>query len=47
MIGERISVIDNDLEKFGIFYDIDNDGFLLLQTKDGIEKIHYGDVSSG
>lgn len=47
MIGERISVVENDLEKFGIFYDIDDDGFLLLQTKDGIEKIHYGDVSLG
>lgn len=47
MIGERISVSENDSEKFGIFYDIDDDGFLLLKTKDGIEKIHYGDVSLG
>ena len=47
MIGEKISIVENDLEKFGIFYDIDDDGFLLLQTKDGVEKIHYGDVSLG
>ena len=47
MIGERISIVENDSEKFGIFYDIDEVGFLLLKTKDGIEKIHYGDVSLG
>lgn len=47
MIGEKISVVENDSEKFGIFYDIDEEGFLLLKTKDGIEKVHYGDVSLG
>jgi len=47
MIGEKISVVENDSEKFGIFYDIDEEGFLLLKTRDGIEKIHYGDVSLG
>jgi BirA family biotin operon repressor/biotin-[acetyl-CoA-carboxylase] ligase len=47
MIGEKISVVENELEKFGIFYDIDEEGFLLLKTKDGIDKIHYGDVSLG
>ncbi|MCK7524617.1 MAG: biotin--[acetyl-CoA-carboxylase] ligase [Ignavibacteriales bacterium] len=47
MIGERISIVENDSEKFGIFYDIDEEGFLLLKTKDGIEKVHYGDVSLG
>jgi len=47
MIGEKISVVENDLEKFGIFYDIDEEGFLILKTRDGIEKVHYGDVSLG
>lgn len=47
MIGEKISIVENDSEKFGIFYDIDEEGFLLLKTKDGIEKVHYGDVSLG
>lgn len=47
MIGEKISVVENELEKFGIFYDIDEDGFLLLKTRDGIEKVHFGDVSLG
>jgi BirA family transcriptional regulator, biotin operon repressor / biotin---[acetyl-CoA-carboxylase] ligase len=45
MIGERISIIENDSEKFGIFCDVDEHGFLLLKTKDGIEKICFGDVS--
>jgi BirA family biotin operon repressor/biotin-[acetyl-CoA-carboxylase] ligase len=45
MIGERISVIENNLEKFGIFDDLDEDGFMILKTKDGLEKIHFGDVS--
>lgn len=47
MIGERISIIENEIEKFGVFYDLDEDGFLLLKTKEGIEKIHFGDVSLG
>ena len=47
MIGEKISVVENDSEKFGIFYDIDEEGFLLLKTRDGIDKVHYGDVSLG
>ena len=47
MIGEKISIVENQSEKFGVFYDIDAEGFLLLQTKEGIEKIHYGDVSLG
>lgn len=46
MIGERISIVENDSEKFGIFHDLDDDGFLMLKTKHGIEKIHFGDVSS-
>ena len=45
MIGERISIVENDSEKFGIFYDVDEEGFLLLKTKDRIEKIHFGDLS--
>jgi BirA family transcriptional regulator, biotin operon repressor / biotin---[acetyl-CoA-carboxylase] ligase len=47
MIGEKISIVENDKEKFGIFYDIDDEGYLLLKTKDKIQKIHYGDVSLG
>lgn len=47
MIGEKISIIENEKEKFGIFYDVDEEGFLILKTKDGLEKIHFGDVGLG
>lgn len=47
MIGEKISILENDKEIFGIFDDIDDEGFLLLKTKDKIEKIHFGDVTLG
>lgn len=45
MIGERISVAENDKVKYGIFDDIDDDGFLLLRANKKIEKIYSGDVS--
>lgn len=45
MIGERISIIEEDKEIFGIFEDVDDEGFLLLKTKDKIERMHFGDVS--
>lgn len=44
MIGERISVSDGEKIKSGIFVDIDESGFLLLKSKDKIQKIHFGDV---
>lgn len=47
MIGEKISIIDDEIIKYGIFDDIDENGYLLLRTKKGIEKIHFGDVSLG
>ncbi len=45
MIGDKISITENDKVKSGIFYDIDDDGFLLLKRNNAFEKIHYGDVS--
>lgn len=45
MIGEKISVIEGDSELYGIFEDVDDEGFLLLKTKGKTEKIHFGDVS--
>jgi BirA family biotin operon repressor/biotin-[acetyl-CoA-carboxylase] ligase len=44
MIGEKISIKQKDEIKYGIFDDIDDDGFLLLKTKTGIEKITAGDL---
>ncbi len=45
MIGEKIKIVDNEKEVFGIFEDIDNDGCLLLKNNDGTERISFGDVS--
>ncbi len=46
MIGEKISIKQGDQIKFGVFEDIDENGFLLLKTKNGIEKITAGDLST-
>lgn len=45
MIGEKIKIIDGENEHFGIFEDIDENGFLLLKEQSGVIKIHSGDVS--
>lgn len=44
-IGEKVLIEENGAEKFGTFEDIDENGFLLLRTKDGLETIQVGDVS--
>ena len=46
MIGDKISITEGEEVKYGIFEDVDENGFLLLKDNNGrIEKIHYGDVS--
>ena len=45
MIGERITVLYDDITRHGIFNDIDKNGFLVLRIDDKIETIHFGDVS--
>jgi len=45
MIGDKITITENDKVKTGIFHDIDENGYLLLKKNDTIEKIHFGDVS--
>lgn len=45
MIGDKITITENDKIMSGIFYDIDDNGYLLLKRNDRIEKIHFGDVS--
>jgi BirA family biotin operon repressor/biotin-[acetyl-CoA-carboxylase] ligase len=45
MIGDKITITDGENSKSGTFYDIDDDGYLLLKRKEVIEKIHFGDVS--
>ena len=45
LIGDKISVTEGDTVKYGIFEDIDDNGYLLLKSDNKIEKIHFGDVS--
>jgi len=45
MIGKNIAIMENNEKKFGIFEDIDENGYLLLQNNNKIEKISFGDVS--
>jgi len=45
MIGDKITITDGDKSKSGIFYDVDENGYLLLKRNSEIEKIHFGDVS--
>jgi BirA family biotin operon repressor/biotin-[acetyl-CoA-carboxylase] ligase len=45
MIGEKISVTEGDSVKYGIFDDIDDNGFLLMKADKKVEKIYFGDVS--
>jgi len=47
MIGEKISITEGENTRYGIFDDIDDNGFLLLKAKGRLEKIHFGDVSLG
>ncbi len=45
MIGERIQLEINDKKKFGTFYDLDANGFLILKTGDKLEKITTADIT--
>jgi len=45
MLGGKITIQNNDKVLSGIFEDIDQDGFLLLNSNGKTEKIHFGDVS--
>jgi len=45
MIGEKVKVQDGEKEIFGIFEDIDENGFLILRDNKGTKKIFNGDVS--
>ncbi len=45
MIGEKITVNQLDKTKYGIFDDIDEQGYLILKTEKRTEKISFGDVT--
>lgn len=45
MIGEPIQIEVGNVKKFGTFYDIDANGFMILKVGDSIEKITSGDIT--
>lgn len=45
MIGEKVQVEVGKQKKFGIFYDIDEIGQLVLKSGGNYEKINFGDVT--
>lgn len=45
MIGEKIKIVDGDKKMYGVFEDIDENGFLILSDMDGIQKVFNGDIS--
>jgi len=45
MIGEKIQLESEDKEYFGIFDDIDENGFLILKTGEKKETIYAGDIT--
>jgi BirA family biotin operon repressor/biotin-[acetyl-CoA-carboxylase] ligase len=45
LLGEKISINVGDTMKYGIFDDLDENGFLLLKSKGKIETITTGDVN--
>jgi biotin-(acetyl-CoA carboxylase) ligase len=45
MIGETIQIEVGDEKKFGIFYDIDANGFLILKSGEKLEKITSADIT--
>lgn len=45
MIGDKVSIVEGEDSREGIFEDVDENGFLLLKRNNRIERIHFGDVS--
>ena len=45
MIGENVLIEINGEKKFGVFYDIDANGYMILKTGENMEKITSGDIS--
>ncbi len=46
MIGDKIEVKRGEENLYGIFDEIDSEGYLILRTRESVERISYGDVSA-
>jgi len=44
-LGEKVKVQDGDNLKYGLFEEVDENGFMLLRTATALETIYCGDVS--
>ncbi|MBU1100863.1 MAG: biotin--[acetyl-CoA-carboxylase] ligase [Bacteroidetes bacterium] len=44
MLGEKIRIEDGEVVKFGVFEDIDKNGFMILNSGNKRELIHAGDI---
>ncbi len=45
LLGEKVKVVDNENVIHGVFENISKEGYLLLNTGNRIETIHFGDIS--
>ena len=45
MLGEKVKIEEGNSVKFGLFDDVDENGFMVLKTVDGYETITHGDAS--
>jgi BirA family transcriptional regulator, biotin operon repressor / biotin---[acetyl-CoA-carboxylase] ligase len=45
MIGEAVTIEIGEEKKYGIFYDLDANGFMILKIGDKLEKITSGDIT--
>jgi len=45
LLGEKIQIVSEKETKYGIFDDIDEEGYLVLKSGEDYERISYGDVS--
>lgn len=43
-LGEKVKIQENDQVKYGLFEDVDENGFMVLRTGTETETIYFGDV---
>ena len=43
-VGEKVRIYNDEKEEFGVFDDIDENGFLKLKSNNGYITIHSGEM---